>query len=117
MIYTISEEEEPISSCASDSESIFNPDSNSDKDNDENTSSSSVQNGINNDNDSNSDLNSNLNYEQYIALSDLTKKQELKWFSDNNKDIMSEHAHDTNTGFDLRYPGKEAIKLEPHLHI
>ncbi|KAG9302462.1 hypothetical protein G9A89_006426 [Geosiphon pyriformis] len=27
---------------------------------------------------------------------------------------MSECAHDTNTGFDLRYPEKEAIKLEPN---
>ncbi|KAG9298603.1 hypothetical protein G9A89_000822 [Geosiphon pyriformis] len=28
---------------------------------------------------------------------------------------MPERAHNTNAGFDLRYPGKEAIKLEPHL--
>ncbi|KAG9307324.1 hypothetical protein G9A89_017152 [Geosiphon pyriformis] len=27
---------------------------------------------------------------------------------------MPEHAHDTNVRFDLRYPGKDAIKLEPH---
>ncbi|KAG9302375.1 hypothetical protein G9A89_011425 [Geosiphon pyriformis] len=27
---------------------------------------------------------------------------------------MPECAHDINTGFDLRYPGKNAIKLEPH---
>ncbi|KAG9287846.1 hypothetical protein G9A89_017441 [Geosiphon pyriformis] len=76
MIYTIPEEEEPINSCASESESSSNPDSNSNNDNNENNSSSSVQNGY--DNDSNSDSNSDSNYEQYIALSDLTKEQELK---------------------------------------
>ncbi|KAG9286786.1 hypothetical protein G9A89_012336 [Geosiphon pyriformis] len=27
---------------------------------------------------------------------------------------MPERAHDTDAGFDLRYPGKDAIKLEPH---
>ncbi|KAG9305548.1 hypothetical protein G9A89_003611 [Geosiphon pyriformis] len=116
MIYTIPEEEEPINSCALESELIFNPNSNSNKNDDENTSFSSVQNDINNDNNSNSDLNSNLNYEQYIALLDLTKKQELKWFSDNNEGIMPERTHDTDAEFDLRYSGKEAIKLEPHSH-
>ncbi|KAG9303469.1 hypothetical protein G9A89_013796 [Geosiphon pyriformis] len=39
----------------------------------------------------------------------------LKWFSDNKEGIMPEHVHDTDAEFDLRYPGKEAIKLEPHL--
>ncbi|KAG9306624.1 hypothetical protein G9A89_004821 [Geosiphon pyriformis] len=29
---------------------------------------------------------------------------------------MPECTHNTNAGFDLRYPGKDAIKLEPHLH-
>ncbi|KAG9290493.1 hypothetical protein G9A89_002468 [Geosiphon pyriformis] len=111
MIYTIPEEEEPISSCASESESLINcdPDSNDD---DENTSSSSVQNS----NDNKDDSNSNLNYEQYIALPDLSKKQELKWYSDNEESIMPKRMHDTDTGFDLRYPGKEVIKLEPHSH-
>ncbi|KAG9298380.1 hypothetical protein G9A89_005240 [Geosiphon pyriformis] len=117
MIYMIPEEEKPISSCASESESIFNSDSNSDKDDNENTSSSSVQNRINNNNDSNLDLNFNLNYKQYIVISDLTKKQKLKWFNNNNKGIISEHVHDMDAGFDLRYPRKEAIKLEPHLCI
>ncbi|KAG9298624.1 hypothetical protein G9A89_012692 [Geosiphon pyriformis] len=28
---------------------------------------------------------------------------------------MPECVHDTNARFDLRYPGKDAIKLEPHL--
>ncbi|KAG9303018.1 hypothetical protein G9A89_006235 [Geosiphon pyriformis] len=28
---------------------------------------------------------------------------------------MPEHAHDTDAGFDLRYPGKDAIKLEPNI--
>ncbi|KAG9303804.1 hypothetical protein G9A89_018701 [Geosiphon pyriformis] len=100
MIYMIPEEEEPISSCTLELKSPFNPNSNPDNDDDEN-------------NDSNSDS----NYEQYIVLPDLTKKQELKWFSNNNKGIMPEHTHDTNAGFDLRYSGKDAIKLEPHLHI
>ncbi|KAG9289711.1 hypothetical protein G9A89_014446 [Geosiphon pyriformis] len=40
--------------------------------------SSSIQYGNNNDTDFNSDSNSNLNYEQYIALPDLFKEQELK---------------------------------------
>ncbi|KAG9306532.1 hypothetical protein G9A89_004729 [Geosiphon pyriformis] len=78
MIYTIPEEEEPISSCASESELNFNSNSNSDNNNNKNTGSSSIQYGESNDNDSNSDLNSDPNYEQYIALFDLTKEQELK---------------------------------------
>ncbi|KAG9290761.1 hypothetical protein G9A89_011724 [Geosiphon pyriformis] len=45
MIYMIPEEKKPISSCASELESVFNPNSNSNNDNDENTSFSSVQNG------------------------------------------------------------------------
>ncbi|KAG9303252.1 hypothetical protein G9A89_013578 [Geosiphon pyriformis] len=49
-------------------------------------------------------------------LPDLFKEQKLKWFSDNNKDIMPECVHNTNTGFDLRYPKKDAIKLKPHSH-
>ncbi|KAG9288354.1 hypothetical protein G9A89_021385 [Geosiphon pyriformis] len=117
MIYMIPKEEEPIGSCTSESKLIFNSNSNSDKDDDKNTSSNSVQNGINNDNDSNSDLNSNLKYEQYITIPDLTRKLELKWFSNNNEDIMPECVHNTDTEFDLRYPGKDAIKLEPHSHI
>ncbi|KAG9284755.1 hypothetical protein G9A89_001125 [Geosiphon pyriformis] len=62
-------------------------------------------------------LNPNSNYEQYIVLPDLTKEQELKWYSDNNEGIMPECVHDTDAGFDLRYSGKNAIKLEPHSHI
>ncbi|KAG9294957.1 hypothetical protein G9A89_017751 [Geosiphon pyriformis] len=72
MIYTIPEEKEPIGSCASESESIFNPDLNSN--NDDNNGSSSAQNG--NKNISDSDF--NLNPKIYIALPDLSKKQELK---------------------------------------
>ncbi|KAG9306551.1 hypothetical protein G9A89_004748 [Geosiphon pyriformis] len=62
MIYTIPEEEEPISSCALESELLINrdPDSNND---DKNTSSSSIQNGNDNKDNSNSDSNSDLNYE------------------------------------------------------
>ncbi|KAG9295503.1 hypothetical protein G9A89_013532 [Geosiphon pyriformis] len=113
MIYTIPEEEEPISSCTSESELPINHNPNSNNDND-NNGSSSIQNGNDNDNDSNSDTNSDLNYEQYIALPDLSKEQELKWYSDNGEGIMPERVHDTDAGFDLRYPGKNAIKLEPH---
>ncbi|KAG9299276.1 hypothetical protein G9A89_013924 [Geosiphon pyriformis] len=114
MIYTIPKEEEPINSCASESKLSSNPDSNFNNNNNENNGSSSVQNGYNNDNDSNSDSNSNSNYEQYITLPDLTKEQKLKWFSDKNESIMPEHVHDTDARFDLRYPEKNAIKLEPH---
>ncbi|KAG9302837.1 hypothetical protein G9A89_009614 [Geosiphon pyriformis] len=113
IIYTIPEKIEPISNCTSKLELIFNPDSNSDNDNDKNTSSSSVQYG----NKKNSDSNSDSNYEQCIVLFDLAKEQELKWFSNNNKDIMSEHVHNTDAEFDLRYLETEPIKLEPHTHI
>ncbi|KAG9288496.1 hypothetical protein G9A89_015702 [Geosiphon pyriformis] len=77
MIYSIPKEEEPISSCASESESLINHNPDSDNDN-ENIGSSSVQNGKDNKNNSNSGSNSDLNYEQYIALPDLSKEQELK---------------------------------------
>ncbi|KAG9300555.1 hypothetical protein G9A89_002433 [Geosiphon pyriformis] len=69
-----------------------------------------VQNG----NNSNSDSNPNSNHEQYIVLPDLSKEQELKWFSHNSESIMPEHTHDMDAEFDLRYPGKDAIKLEPN---
>ncbi|KAG9287785.1 hypothetical protein G9A89_017380 [Geosiphon pyriformis] len=69
-----------------------------------------------NDNDFNSDSNSDSNFKQYIMLPDFNKKQKLKWFSDNNEGIMPECMHDINAEFDLRYPGKKAIKLEPYLH-
>ncbi|KAG9299627.1 hypothetical protein G9A89_020798 [Geosiphon pyriformis] len=113
MIYSISEEKKPISSCALESESLINCNSDSDND-DENTGSSSVQNGNDDENNLDSDSKPDLNYEQYIILPDLSKEQELKWYSDNKEDIMPERAHDTDAGFDLRYPGKNAIKLELH---
>ncbi|KAG9304371.1 hypothetical protein G9A89_019933 [Geosiphon pyriformis] len=113
MIYTIPKKEEPINSCASELELVYNPDSNSNNDDDKNTGSSSVQ----YDNENINDSDSNPNYEQYITLPDLFKEQELKWYSDNDESIMPEQMHDTNTGFDLRYPGKDVIKLEPHSHI
>ncbi|KAG9299116.1 hypothetical protein G9A89_020429 [Geosiphon pyriformis] len=98
-------------SCVSESESTFDPNLNSDNDNNNNNNSSSfIQNG--NQNNNNSNLNSN--FKQYIVLPNLTKKQKLKWFSNNNEGIMPEHVHDTNARFDLRYPGKDAIKLEPY---
>ncbi|KAG9307009.1 hypothetical protein G9A89_003060 [Geosiphon pyriformis] len=116
MIYMIPEKKEPISSCTSELESSFNSDSNFNNNDDENNGSSFIQNGNDNDNNINSDSNSDSNYEQYIALLDLTKEQKLKWFSNNNEGIMPEHVHDTDARFDLRYPGKDAIKLESYLH-
>ncbi|KAG9305988.1 hypothetical protein G9A89_009312 [Geosiphon pyriformis] len=74
MIYTIPEEEEPISSCTSELESNFNPDSNSDNNDNKNNSFSSALNS--NKNYDNSNSNSNL--ETFIALSDLIKEQKLK---------------------------------------
>ncbi|KAG9286852.1 hypothetical protein G9A89_012402 [Geosiphon pyriformis] len=115
MIYMIPKEEEPISSCALESELLTNRDPDSDND-DKNTSFSYVQNDNDNNSDSNSDSNSDLNYEQYIALPDLSKEQELKWYSDNGEGIMPERMHDTDAGFNLRYPETETIKLEPHMH-
>ncbi|KAG9293905.1 hypothetical protein G9A89_019243 [Geosiphon pyriformis] len=111
IIYTISEEE-PISSCTLELEPTFNPDSNFDNDDNKNNSFSSVQCG----NEKYNNLNSDSNPKTYITLPNLTKEQELKWFSNNNESIMPERAHNTNAGFDLRYPGKNAIKLESHLH-
>ncbi|KAG9294103.1 hypothetical protein G9A89_015513 [Geosiphon pyriformis] len=99
MIYTIPEEKKPISSCTSELELIFNLNSNFDNNDDKNNGS-----------------NSNSNPKTYITLPDLTKKQELKWFSDNDEDIISEQVHDTNVEFDLRYLEKDAIKLEPYIH-
>ncbi|KAG9296694.1 hypothetical protein G9A89_001326 [Geosiphon pyriformis] len=113
MIYMILKEKEPINSCASELESSFNSDSNSDNDDDKNNGSSSIQNGNKNYNDSNS----NSNPKTYIVLLNLTKEQELKWFSNNNEGIMSKCVHNTNARFDLKYPRKNAIKLEPYLHI
>ncbi|KAG9304146.1 hypothetical protein G9A89_019708 [Geosiphon pyriformis] len=111
MIYTIPKEE-PISSCTSKSESTFNSNSNSDNNDNKNNGSSSTQYG----NEDNNNLNFDSNPETYIALPDLTKEQKLKWFSDNNEDIMPKHTHDTNTEFNLKYLRKNLIKLEPYLH-
>ncbi|KAG9288490.1 hypothetical protein G9A89_015696 [Geosiphon pyriformis] len=110
IIYMIPEKKEPINSCISESESNFNPDSNSDNNNNENNSSSSAPNSNKNYDDSNSDSNPKT----FITLPNFTKEQKLKWFSDNGKDIMPKCTHDTDTGFDLRYSEKDAIKLEPH---
>ncbi|KAG9295793.1 hypothetical protein G9A89_009022 [Geosiphon pyriformis] len=110
MIYTIPKKEEPISSCALELESVFNSNSNSNNNNNENNGSSSTP--ISNKNYNN--LNFDSYPETFIALFDLTKEQELKWFSNNGKSIMPECAHDTDARFDLRYPEKDSIKLEPH---
>ncbi|KAG9301848.1 hypothetical protein G9A89_004527 [Geosiphon pyriformis] len=93
IIYTIPEEKEPISSCASESKSMFNPDSNFDNNDNNNNGFSSVQ----YDNQNNNDSNSNSNPKQYITLLDLFKEQKLKWFSNNNKDIMPKCMYNTNT--------------------
>ncbi|KAG9288767.1 hypothetical protein G9A89_023064 [Geosiphon pyriformis] len=85
IIYTISEDKKPISNCVLKSESSFKSDLNSNN-NDKNNGFSSVQ----NDNNSNNNSNSNSNSEQYITLPDLSKEQKLKWFSNNDKSIMSE---------------------------
>ncbi|KAG9287875.1 hypothetical protein G9A89_017470 [Geosiphon pyriformis] len=74
MIYTIPEEDEPISHCALESESTFNPNSNSNNDDDKNNGSSSAQYVNKNINNSDSDSNPEI----YIVLSDLSKEQELK---------------------------------------
>ncbi|KAG9303523.1 hypothetical protein G9A89_018419 [Geosiphon pyriformis] len=86
IIYMIPKEEEPINSCTSESELVYNSDSNSNNNNNENTGSSSTQCG--NKNINNSD--SNPNYKQYIALPNLSKEQELKWYNDNSKSIRPE---------------------------
>ncbi|KAG9306987.1 hypothetical protein G9A89_000901 [Geosiphon pyriformis] len=44
--------------------------------------------------------------EQYLAYSDLSKKLELKWYSDNEEGICPKKTHDTNASFDLQYPGQ-----------
>ncbi|KAG9295256.1 hypothetical protein G9A89_015743 [Geosiphon pyriformis] len=102
MIYTIPEENKPISNCASELESTFDSDSNSNNNDNENNDSSSAPNSNENDDDSNS----NSNSKTFITFSDLFKEQKLKWFSDNSKNIMPEHIHNTDAGFDLRYSGK-----------
>ncbi|KAG9299789.1 hypothetical protein G9A89_013149 [Geosiphon pyriformis] len=76
----------------------------------EQCSSSSAQIGDKNDND----LNSNSNPKTYIVFPDFSKKQELKWFNNNNENIMPECAHNTDARFNLRYSEKDTIKLEPH---
>ncbi|KAG9304833.1 hypothetical protein G9A89_016863 [Geosiphon pyriformis] len=40
--------------------------------------------------------------------------QSLSVTGNNNEGIMSKYAHNTDAGFDLRYSGKKAIKLEPY---
>ncbi|KAG9301111.1 hypothetical protein G9A89_012494 [Geosiphon pyriformis] len=78
MIYTIPEEEEPISSCVSESELNFNPNSNFDNNDNKNNSFSFVPYNNNNNNNLDSDSNSDLNPKTFITLSDLIKEQELK---------------------------------------
>ncbi|KAG9306731.1 hypothetical protein G9A89_004440 [Geosiphon pyriformis] len=64
-------------------------------------------------------------YEHYQNLAPTRKEQEQRLEEINTRlcdhclilYIMPEHVHDMDAGFGLRYPGKEAIKLEPHLCI
>ncbi|KAG9302811.1 hypothetical protein G9A89_009588 [Geosiphon pyriformis] len=57
-----------------------------------------------------------------ILISDWVRKEtpiEAAWkraIHDNGEGIMPGCAHDMDAGFDLRYPGKDAIKLELHSH-
>ncbi|KAG9294247.1 hypothetical protein G9A89_021606 [Geosiphon pyriformis] len=74
MIYMILKEEESISSCVLELESIFNSDLNSNNDDDKNNSPSSAQYG----NGKYSNSNSDSNPETYITLPDFTKEQKLK---------------------------------------
>ncbi|KAG9295044.1 hypothetical protein G9A89_017838 [Geosiphon pyriformis] len=90
-----------IINCTLELESNFNSDSNSDNNDDKNNGFSSALYSNKNYDDSNSDSNPKA----FIILLDLIKEQELKWFSDNNEDIMSKCTHNTDVGFDLRYPG------------
>ncbi|KAG9301762.1 hypothetical protein G9A89_003309 [Geosiphon pyriformis] len=55
-------------------------------------------------------------YEHYQTLAPTKEEQEQHLYSDNNKSIIPECAHDIDAGFDLRYPKKDAIKLKPHSH-
>ncbi|KAG9306329.1 hypothetical protein G9A89_018212 [Geosiphon pyriformis] len=52
--------------------------------------------------------------EQYLAYPNLSKKLELKWYSDNKEGICSERAHDTDTGFNLQYSGQSLIIIAPY---
>ncbi|KAG9304404.1 hypothetical protein G9A89_019966 [Geosiphon pyriformis] len=53
-------------------------------------------------------------HEHYQELAPTREEQEQQLEHDNGEGIMPERAHNTDTGFDLRYPGKDDIKLEPH---
>ncbi|CAG8691077.1 1551_t:CDS:1, partial [Ambispora gerdemannii] len=41
-------------------------------------------------------------------------KQSLKYYNHQKEGIQPEKAHSTDAGFDLRYPGKKPLLLEPH---
>ncbi|KAG9299055.1 hypothetical protein G9A89_020368 [Geosiphon pyriformis] len=51
---------------------------------------------------------------QYLAYPDLSKKLELKWYSNNEERICPKRAHNTNTSFDLQYPGQSLIIIASH---
>ncbi|KAG9292109.1 hypothetical protein G9A89_005253 [Geosiphon pyriformis] len=55
--------------------------------------------------------------EQYLAYPDLFKELELKWYSNDNKEICPEKAHKTNTSFDLRYSEQLPIVIALHFLV
>ncbi|KAG9289989.1 hypothetical protein G9A89_010295 [Geosiphon pyriformis] len=56
-----------------------------------------------------------MNSEEWRMQKQKMQQPELKWFSNNNEDIILECVHNTNAEFDLKYLGKYSIKLEPYL--
>ncbi|KAG9289246.1 hypothetical protein G9A89_002589 [Geosiphon pyriformis] len=52
--------------------------------------------------------------EQYLTYPNLSKKLELKWYSDNEEGICPKRAHDTDASFDLQYSGQSSIIIAPH---
>ncbi|KAG9297984.1 hypothetical protein G9A89_018812 [Geosiphon pyriformis] len=52
--------------------------------------------------------------EQYFAYPNLSKKLELKWYSNNKERICPKRAHDNDPGFDLQYFGQLSIIIVPH---
>ncbi|KAG9301530.1 hypothetical protein G9A89_008382 [Geosiphon pyriformis] len=53
-------------------------------------------------------------HKHYQQLAPTKKEQEQHLEHNNNKDIMPEHVHNTDVGFNLRYLGKDVIKLESY---
>ncbi|KAG9305932.1 hypothetical protein G9A89_016585 [Geosiphon pyriformis] len=64
-------------------------------------------------NSTNNNSNSTSNTKRYITLLDLTMEQELTQFSNNNKGIMFEHAHNTDAKFEHEYSEQTTIVKNP----